>query len=210
MLRASNGNVPKYNAHTSALVFRLRRARGARSEALRQVRGRVEHRRHLLHPAVRLPALLRRERRQPVRPDPKGRVRVRLSLLGRHQPRGEGVHQAAHVRRRGEEAQLRGGAQTRMVRAQLLFPIFTFNLTCWPPDRVAAKPLQSVLEIKASLARVPGAAPAQTDGQTDISVCLVQQPKLDRLCLAWLAIKRKKPPGRRRRKKEREIPSPIL
>ncbi len=50
---------------------RLRGPRGPGSEAVREVRGRVEHRRHLLHPAVRLPALLRRERREPLRADPQ-------------------------------------------------------------------------------------------------------------------------------------------
>ena len=51
---------------------RLRRAGGARSKALWKVRGRVEHRGDLLHPPVRIPALLRRERRQPLRTDPQG------------------------------------------------------------------------------------------------------------------------------------------
>ena len=44
-------------------------AGGAAAEAVRQGGGHVEHRRHQLHPPVRLPSLLRRERRRALQAD---------------------------------------------------------------------------------------------------------------------------------------------
>ena len=55
-------------------IFFRRSAGGARPETVREGRRRVEHRRHFVHFAVRLPALLRRKRRQFVRADPQGWV----------------------------------------------------------------------------------------------------------------------------------------
>ena len=43
------------------------------------------------------------------------RVRVRLPVLGRHQRRGQGLHPGSDVRRRREEADVRGGAGAQVV-----------------------------------------------------------------------------------------------
>lgn len=53
------------------LVYDLRSSRGVGPETVRQGGRRMEHRSHIVHPIVRIPALLRRERRQPLRSDPQ-------------------------------------------------------------------------------------------------------------------------------------------
>ena len=52
-------------------------ARSAGAETLRQVCGRVEHRRDFVHPLMWIPAFLRRERRKSVRTDFKRLENIR-------------------------------------------------------------------------------------------------------------------------------------
>lgn len=57
----------------------------------------MEHWRYLVHLALWIPAILRRERRQSVCSDIEGGVRVRQPLLGRDQRLGKGLYQESDV-----------------------------------------------------------------------------------------------------------------
>mmetsp|Transcript_18314 Transcript_18314/g.53404 ORF Transcript_18314/g.53404 Transcript_18314/m.53404 type:complete len:436 (+) Transcript_18314:568-1875(+) len=95
---------------------RIHRPRGAAHEGLRQGGGHVVCGRHRLHPALRLPALLRRERRADVPENPRGAVQVPQPLLGLHLRRGQGFRQQAPRRGPTGAHDGQGGAAAQVAR----------------------------------------------------------------------------------------------